>query len=72
MNQIEQVSEQLAIEWAQLQDTWQNCRVVWQDAVAKQFEKRFMASFQREIPAYLTRLQVLRDELKSARREVHS
>jgi hypothetical protein len=62
--------EELAVEWNELQVAWQDSRVLWKDDVASQFEKRFMSPLHADIPAFLSRLEALRDELQSARREL--
>jgi hypothetical protein len=71
MSQCGNVQEELTVEWNQLQATWQDSQSVWKDAVASQFEKRFMSPFEAEIPAYLSTLETLRDELQTAWRELH-
>lgn len=71
MNHTRDTHEHLATEWNELQTTWQDSRTVWKDAVSSQFEKRFMSPFETEIPAFLSTLDAMSDELQRAQADLH-
>lgn len=71
MKQSSNVHEHLAAEWNELQTTWQDSRTIWKDAVASQFEKRFMSPFETEIPAFLSTLDAMSAELQRAQADLH-
>ena len=70
MSESGRIHEELAVEWNQLQATWLDSRTVWKDGVASLFDKRFMSPLTAEIPAFLSVLEALGEELQAARREL--
>lgn len=70
MHRTTAAHEQLTVSWREFQTTWRDSQSSWKDEVAVQFQKRFMAEFEAEIPEFLVSLEELRDELKRARREL--
>lgn len=70
MNRVADAHERVDIEWTQLQSTLRDLRTVWSDSVADEFEKRFIAPLEADIPQFLRALESLRDELRAAEREL--
>lgn len=70
MNRTEIAHEHLSAEWTEFRTAWQDSQSGWNDEAAAQFEKRFIAAFETEIPIFLSRLEALKDELRSAQREL--
>ena len=70
MNEARDAHERLIIEWNQFQNSWHDSRAAWKDEIASQFEKRFIAPLEDDIPKYLAALETLKDELKAVQREL--
>lgn len=71
MSRIDDHHDELTREWNGFLHTWQDTRVVWKDAVASQFAKRFVAPWEVEMPHFLFALEALEEEIQAAYRELH-
>lgn len=70
MNKTENAHAELLVEWNQFQSTWHDSRAAWKDAVASQFEQRFISPLETDIPKFLAALETLKDELHAAQRDL--
>jgi hypothetical protein len=71
MSQLRDIHSELMHEWTSLLDSWQESQTVWKDEVAVQFSKRFLAPWEVEMPALLSALESLEEELQAAKRELN-
>ncbi len=70
MNEARDAHETLMAEWKNFQNRWQDSKAAWKDKIAVDFEQRFFAPLQADVPPFLRALESLDDELKAAKREV--
>lgn len=70
MSQARDIHSELTHEWTSFLDSWQETQTVWKDAVASQFARRFMEPWENEMPAFLSALETLEEEIEAAHREL--
>ena len=70
MSQAEDIRNELLHEWTHFLAAWRDSQATWKDDVATRFAKRFMEPWESEIPALLSELRTLDQELQAARREL--
>jgi hypothetical protein len=70
MSRISEAHEELVFEWETLCSAWSDSKAAWQDSLSSQFEKRFVAPLESDFPQFLHALESLKDELKTAQRDL--
>ena len=70
MSRASDAHDDLAFEWSSFFAVWQETRAAWNDDVARQFEKRFVEEWERDVPSYLSALKTLENELRAVQREL--
>ena len=70
MSELQDVHGELRYEWRRFLDEWEKVRLVWRDAQAAQFAKRFIDPWETNLPTFLSKLELLEKELQLARREL--
>ena len=70
MSRVRDIQSELMGEWSRAQNTWNDSHSTWKDAVAAKFAKRFLEPWEADMPAFLSHMETLEQELQSARRDL--
>ena len=66
MSKIDDLKLEVGRELSTLQEAWTESHCSWKDAVAQDFETRFITEWHRATSDYLQSLEVLSDEMRKA------
>lgn len=68
MTRTREILGELTHEWSLFLESLRAAEVGWKDEVASEFKKRFVATWESEMPAFLGRMEAVEHELNEADR----